>query len=77
LLGRARGELVLLDAGASARLASLPTGERTLAIGPEGGWTAAERALVPTRAGLGPRNLRAENAAAAALTVALAVAGDL
>lgn len=43
----------------------------TLFIGPEGGWTDAERALAPARASLGPRNLRAENAAAAALAVAL------
>lgn len=70
-------ELVLLDAGAGGRLASLPPRPRTLAIGPEGGWTPAEQALVPTHAALGPRNLRAENAAAAALTVALAAAGDL
>lgn len=73
----ARGDLVLLDAGAGERLADLPSAERTLAIGPEGGWTPAERALVRHHARLGPRNLRAENAAAAALTVALSTAGDL
>jgi 16S rRNA (uracil1498-N3)-methyltransferase len=77
LVGQVPGELVLLDAGGRAPLSSLPGGERTLAVGPEGGWTAAERALVRTHASLGPRNLRAENAAAAALTVALAAAGDL
>jgi len=43
----------------------------TLLVGPEGGWTEAELALVPHRVSLGPRNLRAENAAAAALAVAL------
>lgn len=73
----AQGDLVLLDAGAGRRLFGLPPEERTLAIGPEGGWTEAERALVRHHARLGPRNLRAENAAAAALTVALAAAGDL
>ncbi len=77
LAERAPGEVVLLDAGADTRLAALPRAERTLAIGPEGGWTASERALVQTHATLGPRNLRAENAAAAALTLALAAAGDL
>lgn len=77
LVERAPGELVLLDAGAEGRLADLPPRERTLAIGPEGGWTPAERALVRNHASLGPRNLRAENAAAAALAVALAAAGDL
>lgn len=70
-------DLVLLDAGAGVSLSSLAPAERTLAIGPEGGWTPAERALIPQHAGLGPRNLRAENAAAAAVTVALAAAGDL
>jgi 16S rRNA (uracil1498-N3)-methyltransferase len=77
LLEQAPGELVMLDAGAGARLAALVPQERTLAIGPEGGWTAAERALVATHARLGPRNLRAENAAAAALAVALSAAGDV
>lgn len=77
LVERAPGELVLLDAGAELRLAALSPAPRTLAIGPEGGWTAAERSLVPTQAALGSRNLRAQNAAAAALSVALAGSGDL
>jgi len=77
LVELARGDLVLLDAGAAERLAVLPPTGRTLAIGPEGGWAPAERTQVQQHARLGPRNLRAENAAAAALTVALAAAGDL
>ncbi len=77
LVEAAPGELVLLDAGAGRRVADLPPAERTLAIGPEGGWTPAERAMVQNHASLGPRNLRAENAAATALTVTLATAGDL
>ena len=77
LVELAPGELVLLDGRAGERLAVLPPAERTLAIGPEGGWTPAERARVRNHARLGPRNLRAENAAAAALTVALSAAGDL
>lgn len=77
LVETAPGGAVLLDAGAGPRLADFAPIERTLTIGPEGGWTPAERALVPTHARLGPRNLRAENAAATALTVALSAAGDL
>jgi len=45
----------------------------TLLIGPEGGWTERELALVPLKASLGPRNLRADTAALVGLSVALAV----
>jgi RsmE family RNA methyltransferase len=45
----------------------------TLLIGPEGGWTGRELGLVPTKAGLGPRNLRADTAALVSLAVTLAV----
>jgi RsmE family RNA methyltransferase len=41
-------------------------------VGPEGGWTDRELAMVPTKAGLGPRNLRADTAALVALATALA-----
>jgi RsmE family RNA methyltransferase len=44
----------------------------TLLIGPEGGWTERELALVPLQASLGPRNLRADTAALVGLSVALA-----
>ena len=44
----------------------------TLLIGPEGGWTDRELALVSTRASLGPRNLRADTAALVGLAIALA-----
>jgi 16S rRNA (uracil1498-N3)-methyltransferase len=62
---------LLLDREGAERLRPLqaPT---TLFVGPEGGWTAAELALAPAAVSLGPRNLRAENAAAAALAIALA-----
>jgi 16S rRNA (uracil1498-N3)-methyltransferase len=44
----------------------------TLLVGPEGGWTERELAAVPIKAGLGPRNLRADTAALVGLSVALA-----
>jgi 16S rRNA (uracil1498-N3)-methyltransferase len=44
----------------------------TLLIGPEGGWTDRELALVPTKASLGPRNLRADTAALVGLATVLA-----
>jgi 16S rRNA (uracil1498-N3)-methyltransferase len=69
----------LLDGDAEARLfdAAEPR-DLTLFIGPEGGWSDRERELAgDRRVSLGPRNLRAQNAAAAALTVALAARGDL
>ncbi len=69
---------VLLDRRGGVRLAELELGGKAeLLVGPEGGWTDAEIELVAQRATLGPRNLRAENAAAAAVAVALSAAGDL
>jgi 16S rRNA (uracil1498-N3)-methyltransferase len=44
----------------------------TLLIGPEGGWSVRELALVARQATLGPRNLRADTAALVALATALA-----
>jgi 16S rRNA (uracil1498-N3)-methyltransferase len=44
----------------------------TLLVGPEGGWSEREVALVGRRATLGPRNLRADTAALVALATALA-----
>ena len=54
---------------------------RTILIGPEGGFTAEERAQLRaaprvTPVGLGPRILRADTAAIAALTIFQAVLGD-
>ena len=56
-------------------------GAATILVGPEGGFTDEERAAiraVPTAVpiSLGPRILRAETAALAALTAYMAVAGD-
>ena len=44
----------------------------TLLVGPEGGWSDRELALAQIKAGLGPRNLRADTAALAGLAIALA-----
>jgi 16S rRNA (uracil1498-N3)-methyltransferase len=53
------------------------SGELTLAVGPEGGWTAAECAMFTqtgwTGASLGPTILRAETAAIAALAIVQSV----
>jgi 16S rRNA (uracil1498-N3)-methyltransferase len=64
-----------LEEAATAAGAELPTLE--LAIGPEGGWAPEEEALFDANGwravSLGPRILRAETAAIAALAVAAAV----
>ncbi|HKT82782.1 MAG TPA: 16S rRNA (uracil(1498)-N(3))-methyltransferase, partial [Solirubrobacterales bacterium] len=75
---RAAAEPWLLDIGGGRRLADMhEPKDVTLFIGPEGGWSPAELDLAGNRRlTLGPRNLRAENAAASALAVALAVRGD-
>jgi len=64
---------VLLARGASTPLAGVgEPADLTLLVGPEGGWTERELALVKLQAGLGPRNLRADTAALVGLAVALA-----
>jgi 16S rRNA (uracil1498-N3)-methyltransferase len=45
----------------------------TLLVGPEGGWSDRELAAVPVKAGLGPRNLRADTAALVGLSIALSM----
>jgi 16S rRNA (uracil1498-N3)-methyltransferase len=62
-------------------LAHLQPGPLALLIGPEGGFDEAERQLVlaqpfVTRLSLGPRILRADTAAVAALALVNAVLGD-
>jgi 16S rRNA (uracil1498-N3)-methyltransferase len=71
--------VAVLDATGSARLADGVLGPAaTLAIGPEGGWSPAERSAAGDRlVSLGPRNLRADTAALAGLATALARSGDL
>jgi len=64
---------VMLARSASTRLADLLEPQNlTLLIGPEGGWSERELAIVPRQATLGPRNLRADTAALVALATALA-----
>jgi 16S rRNA (uracil1498-N3)-methyltransferase len=64
---------VMLTRSAPGWLADLAAPQDlTLLIGPEGGWSERELALVPQKATLGPRNLRADTAALVALATALA-----
>jgi 16S rRNA (uracil1498-N3)-methyltransferase len=64
---------VMLARSASTRLADLLEPQNlTLLVGPEGGWSERELAIVPRQATLGPRNLRADTAALVALATALA-----
>ncbi|HSV29011.1 MAG TPA: 16S rRNA (uracil(1498)-N(3))-methyltransferase [Candidatus Omnitrophota bacterium] len=77
--------LFLDESGAGApiadMLATLPAGPLAVLVGPEGGFDDHERALLATLpfarpVSLGPRILRAETAAIAALAVVQAVRGD-
>jgi 16S rRNA (uracil1498-N3)-methyltransferase len=78
---RAAGDSkILLAPAATQRLADLARGPLVLAAGPEGGFSEQEEALLQ-RAGfvaarLGPRILRTETAALAALAALNALAGD-
>jgi 16S rRNA (uracil1498-N3)-methyltransferase len=71
--------VAVLDGTGTSRLAAASFRPAvTLAIGPEGGWSPAERAAAGDRLfSLGPRNLRADTAALAGLAVVLAASGDL
>lgn len=78
--------IVFCDEGAGTAnpveaLAGVPSGPVALLIGPEGGFSAAERARLHARAdvtalSLGPRILRADTAAVAALAVLQSAMGD-
>lgn len=69
---------VMLVRGAATDLADLrEPRDLTLLVGPEGGWSEREETLAVNKVGLGPRNLRAETAAIAGLSVALAVRRQL
>jgi 16S rRNA (uracil1498-N3)-methyltransferase len=81
------GRLVFCDEAGDApplleALAGLPPGPLALLIGPEGGFSPAERSALRSREGtipvsLGPRILRADTAALVALALAQAAVGDL
>ena len=63
---------VMLVRGAQTALSAMPRQpEVTLLIGPEGGWTEKEMAMVKDHASLGPRNLRADTAAIVATAIAV------
>ncbi len=65
---------VMLLRGAATPLSGMPReGDVTLLIGPEGGWTEREVAMVSVHAALGPRNLRADTAAVVATAIAVGV----
>jgi 16S rRNA (uracil1498-N3)-methyltransferase len=64
---------VMLVRDAAQRLAEMPRPrDVTLLVGPEGGWSDRELGLARVKAGLGPRNLRADTAALVGLSIALA-----
>jgi 16S rRNA (uracil1498-N3)-methyltransferase len=69
------------ESGGEAAASAFEAGPALLLTGPEGGFTNEERALIRAASNtvaisLGPRILRAETAALAALAVFMAVAGD-
>jgi 16S rRNA (uracil1498-N3)-methyltransferase len=64
--------MLVRDATQSLARLNVPR-DLTLLVGPEGGWSERELAAVAERAGLGPRNLRADTAALVGLSVALAM----
>ena len=69
------------EAGGEPVVAGFSPGAATILTGPEGGFTDEERALIraapnAVAISLGPRILRAETAALAALTAYMALAGD-
>ena len=67
------------EAGGRAMAAVAHPGPAAILIGPEGGWVDAERDVIRalgTPVTLGPRILRAETAALAAVTAWMAAAGD-
>ena len=69
------------EAGGTPLAAAARTGPAAILIGPEGGFTEAERAAIRARpqaraVSLGPRILRADTAAVAAVTLWMAAAGD-
>ena len=74
-----RGLIFCDEALAGAPAEALPVGPAAILIGPEGGFSAGERTRLgdnATRISLGPRILRADTAAVAALTLWHVSRGD-
>lgn len=61
---------LMLSRDAEPLLGKRLPNEVTLLVGPEGGWTERELAMVSEHASLGPRNLRADTAAIVATAIA-------
>lgn len=82
LEGRGERTLYFADENGGAPVsAAFQPGPAAILVGPEGGWTDEERAAVraapnAVAVSLGPRILRAETAALAAVTAYMALAGD-
>jgi 16S rRNA (uracil1498-N3)-methyltransferase len=69
------------EAGGEEAASALQCGPALILIGPEGGFTEEERQLIRAApnavpVSLGPRTLRADTAAVAALAAYMAIAGD-
>ena len=69
------------EGGGEPAASTFRSGPSTILTGPEGGFTEDERATIrseptATAISLGPRTLRAETAALAAITTYMALAGD-
>jgi 16S rRNA (uracil1498-N3)-methyltransferase len=69
------------EAGGAAAVEAFEPGPAAILVGPEGGFTEEERTAIRAEASavpisLGPRILRAETAALAAITTYMALAGD-
>jgi 16S rRNA (uracil1498-N3)-methyltransferase len=72
LLEEVRNPVMLVRAAPQLLADVTQPADLTLLVGPEGGWTDRELALVPIKATLGPRNLRADTASIVGLSTALA-----
>jgi 16S rRNA (uracil1498-N3)-methyltransferase len=68
------------ESGGESLLSAFREGPAAILVGPEGGFTSEERAFIrgsgACAVSLGPRILRAETAALAALSAYMALAGD-
>jgi 16S rRNA (uracil1498-N3)-methyltransferase len=68
---KAREHPVMLVRGSPSLASMTSPRDITVLVGPEGGWSDRELAMADVKAGLGPRNLRADTAALVGLAVAL------